>query len=83
MVVDSNEIVLAPYAWILASMWREWMKRIYNTSRLNQYNDIDHHYRKEPPKHDTTPSLNDKDKEIYMSLVGSTQWSISIGRFDI
>ena len=24
-----------------------------------------------------------KKKEIYMSLVGSAQWSISIGRFDI
>ena len=35
------------------------------------------------PELDTSPFLNDEDKEIYMSLVGSTQWSISIGQFDI
>ena len=33
------------------------------------------------PELDTSPFLN--EKEMYMSLVGSTQWSISIGRFDI
>ena len=35
------------------------------------------------PELDTTPFLDEKEKEIYMSLVGSAQWSISIGRFDI
>ena len=31
------------------------------------------------PELDTTPFLDDDEKEIYMSLVGSAQWSISIG----
>ena len=35
------------------------------------------------PELDTTPFLDEKEIEIYMSLVGSAQWSISIGRFDI
>ena len=35
------------------------------------------------PELDTSPFLNDEDKEIYMSFVGSAQWSISIGRFDV
>ena len=35
------------------------------------------------PELDTTPFLEEKEIEIYMSLVGSAQWSISIGRFDI
>ena len=35
------------------------------------------------PELNTTPFLGDDEKEIYMSLVGSAQWSISIGRFDI
>ena len=30
----------------------------------------------------TSPFLNDKEKEIFMSIVGSCQWSISIGQFD-
>ena len=35
------------------------------------------------PELDTSPFLDENDKEIYMSLVGSAQWSISIGCFDI
>ena len=35
------------------------------------------------PELDTTQFLDEKEKEIYMSLVGSAQWSISTGRFDI
>ena len=35
------------------------------------------------PELDTSPFPDNDEKEIYMSLVGSTQWSISIGRFDI
>ena len=32
---------------------------------------------------DTFPFLNNEEKEVYLSLVGSNQWSISIGKFDI
>ena len=35
------------------------------------------------PKLDMTPFLDEKEKEIFMSLVGSVQWAISIGIFDI
>ena len=35
------------------------------------------------PELDISPFLDDSEKKIYMSLVGSAQWSISIGRFDI
>ena len=35
------------------------------------------------PELDTYLFLNDEEKEICQSLVGSNQWSISIGRFDI
>ena len=37
----------------------------------------------EHPELDTSPFVNDKEKKIYMSLVESNQWSVSIGRFDI
>ena len=35
------------------------------------------------PELETTPFLDEKGKEIYQSLIGSDQWNISIGRFDI
>ena len=34
------------------------------------------------PELDTSIFLNNEEKEMYMSLVGSTQWSISIRQFD-
>ena len=35
------------------------------------------------PEVDAPPFLNEKEKEIYMSLVGSNQGSVSIGGFNI
>ena len=35
------------------------------------------------PELDISPFLNVEEKEVYLSLVDSNQWSISIGRFDI
>ena len=32
---------------------------------------------------DTSPFLNDKEKEIYQPFVGSNQWSVSIRKFNI
>ena len=34
------------------------------------------------PELDTTPFLDEDDKEIYQSLIGCGQWNTSIGRFD-
>ena len=31
---------------------------------------------------DTTPFLDEDEKEIYQSLIGCGQWNISTGRFD-
>ena len=31
---------------------------------------------------DTTPFLDEDKREIYQSLIGASQWNISIGRFD-
>ena len=70
MVVDSNKIVLAPYVWILASMlMEEAYVQHFKTKLVQRHRSPlqkgDH------PELDTTPFLNDKEKEIYMSLVGS------------
>merc|ERR1712091_385272 len=35
------------------------------------------------PELDTTPFLDDKMTRVYQSLIGSLQWAISIGRYDI
>jgi hypothetical protein len=35
------------------------------------------------PELDTTALCTDKDRAIYMSLIGQCQWLISLGRFDI
>ena len=35
------------------------------------------------PELDMSPELNEEGRAIYMSLVGQSQWLISLGRFDI
>ena len=35
------------------------------------------------PELDMSPELNEEGRVIYMSLVGQSQWLISLGRFDI
>ena len=35
------------------------------------------------PEIDTSAELNDRERTIYMSMIGSLQWCITLGRFDI
>jgi hypothetical protein len=35
------------------------------------------------PELDTSELLNDDDVQKYQSLIGSMQWAVSLGRFDI
>ena len=35
------------------------------------------------PKLDTSAFLEEDDIEIYQSLIGSIQWAVTLGRFDI
>ena len=35
------------------------------------------------PELDTSPELDDEMHQIYMSMVGALQWTVSLGRFDI
>ena len=34
--------------------------------------------KRDNPELDTSPFLNEEEKEVYMSLVGFSQWSVSI-----
>ena len=35
------------------------------------------------PELDLTPELDDDDTQIYQSLIGSLQWTISLGHIDL
>ena len=53
----------------------------FNTKPVQQHRSL--LQKGDNPELDNSPFLNDKEKEIYQSLVGSNQWSVSIGRFNI
>ena len=75
---------MAHYVWIPESTLIKWKKHTSSTSEQNQEESHQSPLQKgDHPELETTAFLDDEGIEIYQSLIGTMQWAISIGRWDI
>ncbi len=74
-------MIATTFASPLSVTLKRWLKQMFNEnppSKANSPLDSNDH-----PEVDTSKFLDEDGIQQYQSLIGSMQWAISIGRFDI
>jgi hypothetical protein len=76
---EDNTLCMSPKTYI-SHMHDNYVRLFGEKARLNVFSPLD---KGDHPELDTSEFLNEDDIQKYQSLIGSMQWALSLGRFDI